>query len=247
MNITLFKRMWVSVLVGIALIIPGLSGGTILSSTATLEDLTDNAWGIPKKNNPHLKQNIINVSIYILFMLIGAGFASVVIKGLLDTHPIPLYLFFITLMIIAIPVFVKTNNITKIISKYSIIGFVLMILMPFTESLFVGNSQSNNILLFIAAVLAGFSVLLPGLSGSLMLLLFGQYERVITMVKEIDITNINMYVFAIGALTGLIIISKLLTIAYKRKREEVINLSLGLVSGSVVSLVIIFVIDYIMV
>lgn len=236
MKISMFKRMYVSVLVGIALIIPGLSGGTILSSSGTLEDLTSNAWEIPKKNNKNFKTNLTIISVYVLFIMVGAAFAATIIESLLEKYTLPLYITFIVLMCIAIPAFIKSNKIKKLLNGPAVFGFVLIVGLSFLDILIVDNEQSSIILLIIASILAGASVLVPGLSGSLMLLLLGQYKEVLRMITERELWNINLYIFGASALIGLIVVSKMLDMIFKKNKEKLINISWGLVVGSVVAL-----------
>lgn len=240
MKINMFKRAYISVLVGIALIIPGLSGGTILSSSGTLEDLTDNAWSIPKKGNKNLKNNLLVIAVYVAFILVGVVFAAAIVKKMLEEHKVPLYIAFILMMLIAVPAFIKSNKLKRLINGPAVIGLLIILSLSVLDILApTSGTQRSTILLIVGSVLAGASVLVPGLSGSLMLLLLGQYDYVIGLVNDRSFGEIDVYIFGASALIGLIIVSKILDSIFKKDKEKLINLSWGLVVGSIVSLVLV--------
>ena len=95
--------------------------------------------------------------------------------------------------------------------------------------------------MFIAAMCAISAMVLPGISGSTLLLIFGLYVPVMTSIKELMKFNFNYFppvlVFGIGVIVGVVLIIKLVKIALEKFRSQTVYFIIGLMIGSLYAIV----------
>ena len=154
--------------------------------------------------------------------------------------------FFLGLVIISIPMTFKSE--VKYLKDYkncyfAFIGAILVILISSAGSgidLNLGDSLPIWVYgyAFFVAVCAISAMLLPGISGSTILLIFGIYQLVLTNIKTL-ITDFNfqsfgfLLVFGLGVLFGAFFISKIISNAFKNHRSKVLYFIMGLLIGSI--------------
>ena len=99
-----------------------------------------------------------------------------------------------------------------------------------------GLSIGLGIFVFVAGMIAISAMVLPGISGSTLLLIFGLYTGIINAVKEFLTFNFEYFpilvIFGLGVLTGIVSTIKIIKIELKRHRSQTIYLILGLMIGS---------------
>ena len=202
-------------IMGIANIIPGVSGGTLALTLGIYEGFI----GAISHFFSNLKENIK----FLLPIFIGIGLSlltmSNVISTCFDKCPIPTTLFFMGL--------VKNTKETKQVSSYVIMAltFALVMILAFSDEIFggtLGNANFDNLSvlgylwLSIIGIIAAGTMVIPGVSGSLVLMLLGYYLPIINVVKELShFENIipNIFVagfFGVGVLVGMVLIAKLI-------------------------------------
>ena len=232
---------------GLANIIPGVSGGTIALTMGIYEDLIKAISNI-------LKEFKNSMSILIPFG-IGTALAilsmSKVINFTLDKYPTATILFFVGLILGGIPLIFKKLKVKKqksINIILSIITFSIVIILAVIGS----NTSSVNlsnlnilsyILLFLVGVVAAASMVIPGISGSFMLMLLGFYKPIIKVVA--DLTNFdnllhNLLVlipFGLGVVFGIIFIAKLLEYLFSKYKTLTYYAIFGFLIASVVTLI----------
>lgn len=237
---------------GAADVVPGVSGGTIAFISGIYEKLLSS---ISKLNLEALKilrksglrsfwKHINGNFLAILFsgILVSIASLSKLIKYLLHHHEVLLWSFFFGLILASVWLVgkqVKKWNITNGISLLlgSIIAFYITLITP--------TSGSENLLyIFFCGVIAITAMILPGISGSFILLLLGAYTTVLgnvsdllTAIKNGDSTSIIssgilLSVFAVGCLTGLLSFSKLLNWLFAKAHDLVVSLLTGFLIGS---------------
>ena len=231
---------------GIANIIPGVSGGTLALTMGIYEDLIgsiSNFFKDPKKSIKFLLPIGIGAVLSILLM-------SKVISYSLDKFPVPTTLFFIGLIIGGIPLLTKKVKNEKV--KPWNIGLFLLtfgIIMLMTFSSAGGtNLDLTNVgllgivkLLLIGMIAAG-TMVIPGISGSFVLMLLGAYEPIINIIG--DLTNFsnlghNLIVlvpFGIGVVVGIIGIAKILEFLFKKYEVPTYYAILGFIIASIIAL-----------
>lgn len=233
--------------IGIANVIPGVSGGTIAITMGIYERLI-NAISHFFSN---LKENIK----LLISVGIGAGLAVLLMSKLisysLDNYPIPTTIFFIGLILGGMPMlFKKTKGDYRNIpnSLILLISFVLVLELTFLGS---GNNvvSLNNlditgyILLILVGIIAAATMVIPGISGSFVLMLLGYYKPIIETVG--DLTNFNNIVHnmlilipvGIGVLIGIILISKIIEFLLKKYETKTYFAIIGIVLASIVLII----------
>ncbi len=233
-------------ILGIANIIPGVSGGTLAITLGIYEELIATI--------SHLFSNIKKNLSFIIPIGIGAIISVLAMSKLinysLEKFPIPTTLFFIGLIVGGIPLIYKKVDKEK--SKLSnmsafLITFLFIIVLTFLkDGLGAVNLDSLNIglifLIFVVGMIAAATMVIPGISGSFVLMLLGFYKPILNTISNITNFNIlshNMMIlipFGLGIVIGIILIAKL--IEYLLKKHEIITYFaiLGFIVSSIISL-----------
>lgn len=238
-------------IMGIANIIPGVSGGTLALILGIYEEFI----GAISHFFSNFKKNIS----FLIPIVIGMGLAIVSLSNVIDYSykhfPIPTCLFFVGLVLGGIPMLaskVKGKKESKKVSNYFIFiaTFLLVIVMAlsdviFGEGLKVSFSNMNvisYILLFLVGVVAAATMVIPGVSGSLVLMLLGYYYPVIGVIKELTkFKNLGenlviVSIFGIGVLIGIVLISKLIEFLFKKYEVKTYFGVLGFIVASVIAI-----------
>lgn len=236
---------------GIANIIPGVSGGTIALILGIYEELVERV--------SNLFKNFIDNMKFIIPIVIGILSSIVIMSGLIkssyDNFPLPTMMFFVGLVLGGIPMLygkVKGQKESKKPVNYLIflITFSLVIIMSLSDLLFKTNTVidfSNltplgYVLVFIVGVIAAGTMVIPGISGSLVLMLLGYYYPIINAIhdlvkfKDIFSNMVVLGIFGVGVLIGIVVISKILTILFKNYSIKTYFGVLGFVCASVVAI-----------
>ena len=223
-------------IIGISNIIPGVSGGTM----AVVMGIYDKI--IYSVNNffKDIKKNIL----FLGSIIIGAGIGILLFTNLIDSllknYNEQTNFFFIGLIIGTIPLLYKRVTETKIKNANYIafiIGFIIVAGLGIMqkanpETSFLSTIFKPNTLgFFIAGFIAAATMILPGISGSFVLLLIGLYEPIIEIIKNFDIFNI--IVAGIGVVGGFLLMTKLIEGIFNKYPQTAYCIILGLVLGSV--------------
>ena len=238
-------------IMGIANIIPGVSGGTLALILGIYEEFI----GAISHLFSNLKKNICFLIPIAIGMVLAILSLSHVIDYSYKHFPIPTCLFFVGLVLGGIPMLlnkVKGKKEMKKISSYIIflLTFALVIVMAcsdliFGEGLKVSFNNMNlisYILLFLVGVVAAATMVIPGVSGSLVLMLLGYYYPVIAVIKEftkfknLGENIIILGTFGIGILVGIVLISKLIEFLFKKYEVKTYFGVLGFIVASVIAI-----------
>lgn len=224
---------------GIANVIPGVSGGTMLVIFGVFDRLTEAISGI--------KKIFSNIAFLITFALgAGAGIllSAKVIGSMFETYAIQTNMFFIGLILGGIPLIVKLGTAEKkakplcllpfVISMAIVIGLTVLEklnLFSMTAQNVTGFDAVFSLKLILCAAIAAVTMIIPGISGSFMMMLLGVYETIIGALNDW-----NFYViipFALGAIIGIIFGAKLISILLRKNKLMVYSAIMGMVVGSV--------------
>lgn len=231
---------------GVANIIPGVSGGTIAITMGIYEDMLSSISGFFKNPIKSIK--------YLMPLGIGAVLAillmSKVISFSLDKYPAPTTLFFIGLILGGIPLLtrkVKNERIKPINVLLFLITFSIVIAMNFMKAGSTNMDLSNPtfitaLLLFLVGMIAAGTMVIPGISGSFVLMLLGAYEPIVKVIG--DITNFsnlghNLFIlipFGIGVVLGVILIAKILEFLFSKYEVPTYYAILGFIFSSIIAL-----------
>ncbi len=226
---------------GIADIIPGVSGGTIALITGIYERLIKAISSIDFKflvlfSKGKFKEgwkNILEIDFALLIPLaLGIGVAilamSRVMTYLLENLTGITFAFFFGLILGSASLLFKQFKAKGIVSYFfTLVGIILAYLLARTTSVNVAHSLPITFLVGIIAIIA---MILPGISGSFILLLLGQYHYMLKAIKNFEINTI--IVFMVGALIGLLGFSRLLNWILKKWEINTIYLLIGLMIGA---------------
>lgn len=231
--------------IGIANIIPGVSGGTLAITLGIYEKLIETISHFFK----NLKENIKFLVPIGIGAILSIIFGSKVISFCLDKYTFATILFFIGLIIGGIPLLNR-----KIKNKYNDISNILIFILTFsfviTLSLLKGEGhisfESLNIIgyinIFLVGVVAAATMIIPGISGSFILMLLGYYKPIIDSINALTkfdnvMHNIIILIpFGIGVIVGFAVISKLLEYLFKRFETKTYFGVLGFVFASIITI-----------
>lgn len=239
------------VAVGIANVIPGVSGGTMMVILGIFHQVMDSISGIFKKDNPARTKDIL----FIMQVLIGAaigliGFAKI-LEFLFAEFPTQTMFWFIGLVVFSIPVFLKAEmKEDKIRYSYVILGMALIFLINFmnpgkeelaVNPVFPAVTFFLCIQMIFIGFIGGFSMLLPGVSGSMVLLILGQYYLFKSYLANVTSFQLEVLIplgfMGIGILIGIVASAKVTGFALKKSRTATLSFILGLIIASSIVLI----------
>ena len=225
---------------GAANIIPGVSGGTIAFITGIYERLINAI----KSCGPHaakllfsgkFKEFAEHVDLrFLAAIAIGAVAAIAALAKVLtwafDHHQVPTWAFFFGLILAWI------WGVGKMVERWGA-GTAVALLIGggiAVGLLFVPQQSSNDavIYLFLCGIAAISSMIIPGLSGSFVLLVMGNYKLILGAVNNLDIAL--LIPFALGCVAGLVVLSHFLAWIFKHHHDIAVALITGFIIGSLV-------------
>ena len=221
-------------LIGIGVLIPGLSGGTVAVFTRSFEQIIESVANIKK----HFMYSVFTLSP----LLAGALFSILLLVSPMqyfcDQFPEISKYTFIIISIISVIVFcVSSLQIKPTTGK--VFSFILGILIAalidiLTVMINIEHSFKNPFLIMIIGIPLAFALILPGISFSYMLLFFGLYDRTLAAIESKDILFL-LFLF-IGIIIGSYIFTKLMHKAISRFKQETYSLVLGFLLYSLLGL-----------
>lgn len=225
---------------GAADVIPGVSGGTIAFLTGIYEELLGSIKSINTQAfkllfTGRLGQfwKHINGNFLISLILgIGISFFSLakLMQYLMANEPIPLWSFFFGLIIASAILILKDIDLTKI--KH-LLALALGIAAGAAICLISPTETPNDLwFIFLCGAIAICAMILPGISGSFILLLLGKYEYMLKALTDLNIVLI--LTFVVGAAIGIVSFSHFLTWLLKKYHVTTISALAGIMIGSLV-------------
>ena len=250
----MFKNIIKGMMIGIANIMPGVSGGTLAVSMGIYDKLIHCITHILSEFKESMK--------FLLPIFSGAGIALValtfVIEALFQYYPIPTNLLFIGLIVGGLPPVV-----TKVKSHKLSFGHILAGLLFF--ALVVGMAMMGDngnrqvtlnlgivpmIKLVLVGIIAAATMIIPGVSGSMVLLILGYYEPIIqqitafcTAVITLDMAGVLhgiaiLLPFGIGVLIGILGIAKIIEIIFEKYPVYAYCAIIGLIAASPIAILV---------
>ncbi|MGL5979182.1 MAG: DUF368 domain-containing protein [Erysipelotrichaceae bacterium] len=234
--------------IGIANIIPGVSGGTMMVVMGMFNKIMESIAGVFKVHNPNRMEELIFLGKILLGAIIGlVGFAKV-IEFLFANYEVETMWWFIGMVACSIPVFLKKEIRND---RIRLLPFFIGMLVIFGISYFNPGATDSSLTvfpdvsmvllleMFLVGIVAGFTMLLPGVSGSMVLLIIGKYhifKGYLANVTSFESTVlIPLCVMGIGILMGIVLsakITKFLLEKNETTRMATLSLILGLVVAS---------------
>ena len=224
---------------GAADVVPGVSGGTIAFISGIYEELISTIDSInlsalktlfKEGIKPFWKQ-INGTFLVFLFsgIILSIALLSSIVIGLLGSHPILVWSFFLGLILASIWLVGKT------VSKWdgkTIIGLLIGTgVALWVSSIQTVASVDANWYIVLSGAIAICAMILPGISGSFILILLGSYHTVYGAIKEMNLMIVGL--FALGCVLGLLSFSKVLKYLFSRFKNVTIAILTGFMVGSI--------------
>jgi putative membrane protein len=243
---SLQEKLWLyakGLAMGVADLIPGVSGGTIAFVTGIYDDFMAAASCL----DHHLlklivtfriKEAILRVPLHFIIPLAAGILTSIfsmarLMHYLLTEHPLPTWGFFFGLIVSSIIIISK-----KLDSPYSPLSLLMVGLGAIFAYLVVGmipvETPSQLWFIYLCGIIGITAMILPGISGSFLLLMMGKYEYITAAVKSPfgDGNFIILVVFSLGCATGLVSFSKFLKYVLQRYHNITMCFLTGVLVGS---------------
>lgn len=243
----MIKTFLSGIAVGIANIIPGVSGGTMMVLLGIYDKVLVSISNIIKPKNQNRYKELLYIFILCSGGAIGiVGFANI-LDIMFDKFEVQTYYFFIGLLLSSLMIFVKTefgNNKISLINLSLGLLIVLAIQLFNVDSTFSGIpaiSLTLIIQLLLVGVVAGVAMIVPGVSGALLLLILGKYHLVKAYIANLFSFKVEVIfpviILGIGMAIGVYLSAKIIGDLIKKYRNETFSFIVGLIVASIVIIV----------
>ncbi|MFQ3198169.1 MAG: putative membrane protein [Paraglaciecola sp.] len=223
---------------GAADAVPGVSGGTIAFITGIYEELIFSL----KQCGPQAISVLFRQGMGAMWQYINGTFLVTLLLGILcslltvsrivlywlDTYPVLLWSFFFGLILAAIWSLIR--HIEQ--WKANVIAFFILgtLAAYFITTITPSNIEPTGLFVFLSGMLAICAMILPGISGSFILLLLGMYTPILTALKNFEMAILGL--FAMGCVVGLLSFSRVLNWMFSTQRTITLALLGGFMLGS---------------
>lgn len=223
---------------GAADVVPGVSGGTIAFISGIYEELIDSlnnfnlkALTLWRKEGTPALWNHLNGTFF-LFLFAGIGISiftlSKAVIYLLEAYPVMLWSFFFGLIIASVWM------VGKSVKKWSV-GTIISLVIGIAIAFWISSIQTTVSVdakwyIVLSGAIAICAMILPGISGSFILILMGSYHIVYGAIGDVDLPIISL--FAIGCVIGLLSFARVLKFLFTRFKDITITLLTGFMIGS---------------
>lgn len=229
--------------------VPGVSGGSIAFILGFYDNFVNALDSLlyKDKRKDGLKY-LFKLGIGWVF---GMALSVLILTKVFETHIYQISSLFIGFILLSIPIIIKDEKDT--IKKnyfnvfFAILGIVLVIAITYFNSTQLTSMSLTNltvshaIYIFLVGMIAISAMILPGISGSTLLLIFGLYLPVITGIKDLLHLNFSSFfglvIFGLGVIAGILSIIKALKKALEKFRTQTIYLIIGLMLGSLYAII----------
>lgn len=223
---------------GAADVVPGVSGGTIAFIVGIYDELIDSIKSINLESlklffTGKFRDFFISINAgFLISVLLGIGISvfslAKIITWLLTDHPILVWSFFFGLVLAStwfVSKDIKERTWKTLLSFVAGVGIAYYITVATPA-----ETPSNLLFIFLCGAIAICAMILPGISGSFILVLLGKYFFVMDAVKSLDLVVIA--VFGAGACVGITSFSRILSYALKHFRNITLSVLTGFMLGS---------------
>lgn len=230
--------------------VPGVSGGTVAFILGLYDDFITSLNNIISRDKEKRKKALFFLMKLGIGWVVGMASAAIVITSLFERYIYQISSLFIGFILFAIPIIIMEEkesfqgNYKNII--FAILGIVLVVgITYFSKHAFLQGAVDLRvselhiglcIYLFVAAMCAISAMVLPGISGSTLMLVFGIYQAIMLAIKgflTLDFSYIPaLLIFGFGVLTGIFTIVKALRYGLEKRRSAMMYFIIGMMLGS---------------
>ena len=237
---------------GFSDLIPGVSGGTIAFITGIYKELIDTLVGLNFSNlklikNENFQSFWKSINGNFIFSLSLGIVSSILVFSrliayLLEYFSIEIWSFFFGLILASVIYFIKKYS---LYSKLNLILFFLGLIFSYFLTLISPSEKEITLVyLFFSSMVAIIAMILPGISGGFIFILFGVYEYIITIIndftnkliefdfKSLDDLLFKIIIIVLGIITGLKLFSKILKWLIENHEKKTLSILMGIMIGS---------------
>jgi len=233
--------------------VPGVSGGTIAFIMGFYDNFINSLDGIIYGNRDEKKKALSFLIKLGIGWIIGMIGAVLILTKLFESKIYAVSSVFMGFIVFAIPLIIKEEK-EALKGKYinlifTLIGIAVVVAITLFNPV-TGESNAVDIsnlsfglgtYIFVSAMIAISAMVLPGISGSTLLLIFGLYIPIISSIKEVLHFNFEylpaLIVFGLGVIAGITLVVKGIKVALKKFRSQTISCIIGLMVGSLYAIV----------
>lgn len=232
--------------------VPGVSGGTIAFVLGFYDKFIKSLNDIIFGNKKERKEAIGFLIKLGIGWVIGMILATLILTSLFESHIYAVSSVFLGFIAFSIPFIIKEEK--KCLKGqykniiFSIMGILIVFLITYFNPVSGGSgvnigslSLGLGIYIFVVAMIAISAMVLPGISGSTLLLIFGLYIPIMNAIKEFLHFNFKyvpaLFIFGFGVISGIILIIRLIKMALEKHRSKTVYLIIGLMIGSLYAIV----------
>lgn len=233
--------------------VPGVSGGTIAFILGFYDRFIKSLDKLVYGNKQDKKEAIKFLIKIGIGWLIGMISAILILTNLFESNIYQISSLFLGMILLSIPLIIKEEKNSLKGKYYNIIFLIIGVLIVSLITYFNPISGSEKVIditnlnigliiyIFIAGMVAISAMVLPGISGSTLLLIFGLYVPIMSSIKSLIKLDFRylppVIVFGIGVIVGVVLIIKLVKVALEKYRSQTIYLIIGLMIGSLYAIV----------
>ena len=220
-------------IIGVSMLIPGVSGGTVALICGIYYKLiaaVDTFFEKPKENFKFL----LSVA---MGGIIGILVFSKLILLTYNTYKTPMVYLFMGAVLGSIPLLIKSAGVKKIDLKtitYPLLGIAIVLLLEcLPKDLFIINADglAEYIVIFLIGIVLATALVLPGISFSYMLLILGLYEQTLGAIETVNI--VFLFAMGTGVLLGIFLTAKIIRIILRKYPKQTYLVIIGFVIASI--------------
>lgn len=233
--------------------VPGVSGGTIAFILGFYDKFINSLDDLVFGNKEKKKKAVLFLIKLGIGWIIGFAIATLVLTSLFENQIYSVSSVFMGFIVFSIPFIIKEEK-ESLKGKYknlifTVIGILIVVLITYFnpvsgEANIIDLSNLNVGLccyIFVVAMVAISAMVLPGISGSTLLLIFGLYIPIISAIKELLHLNFSvlpvLIVFGLGIIAGIVLVIRLIKIALEKYRSQTMYCIIGLMIGSLYAII----------
>ena len=247
---TILKDCAVGVGIGTAIIIPGISGGTIALISGEFKRIVD---AVDKLISKYFLKNLLILLPFGIGAILAIAGLYIPITLAFEHCMLALVCLFATFMVGSVPSVFEHCKGSKPTAP-NIIGFIIgllvVILFGVLSIYFNLNNQvqlmfdDNPIylypILFGVGMISSMGLIVPGFSGSMLIMVIGFYDKILALIKQIPSqpgwSILRLFTFAVGVAVGFIIFSKVMKYMFEKHNKTTNYIVLGFLVGSIIAI-----------
>ena len=242
-----FNSIFGGMFVGIANIIPGVSGGTMLVIFNLFDKLTYAVSDVFKRKTDTRKQSILLLLKVLLSAAFGVILFAKILGFTLKYYEAETVMCFMGLILFSVPIIIKDelkNEKFNII--FFIIGFLIIIGLEILQKNTLNNDTNSTmnlmhfLIMCVLGIIGGATMIFPGISGSMVMLVLGKYELIRSYIDKLTSFDmeaiISLGFLGIGVIIGIVASSKITNYLLKNHKGKTMSLILGFIIASAIIL-----------